>query len=251
MAHSKFWDDPAHWRIRGEEMRTLAEGTTNPKAKKRMLKMAKEYEEWARRAEERAANRTAPYDAEVRGNQSALGRPKTERVKRMPRIPADDEFRNALIKLPVLIFQPGEMVLAAGSATGRLLVLRQGAVEILRDGIQIARVSDSGAIFGELAALLNKPHTADVRALEKSEFSVADATTLLTESPATLLYVAALLARRLDAANTALLEVKRQLQASKSHSEIAMSVANLEELLSGNLAYSSYPYDPFAASPRH
>jgi hypothetical protein len=60
-----------------------------------------------------------------------------------------------------------------------------------------------------------------------------------------------LLARRLDAANTALLEVKRQLQASKSHSEIAMSVANLEELLSGNLAYSSYPYDPFAASPRH
>jgi hypothetical protein len=46
MAHSNFLDDPAHWRMRGEEMRTLAEGTTNPKAKKHMLKMAKEYEEW-------------------------------------------------------------------------------------------------------------------------------------------------------------------------------------------------------------
>jgi CRP/FNR family cyclic AMP-dependent transcriptional regulator len=249
MPRSQFWDDPAHWRQRAEEMRTLAEGAVAPKAKKRMLKMAQEYEKLAGRAEERAANRPSQYDAQFVRKQNALGRPKTERARRMPRIPDADEFRNGLARLPVLTFQPGEVVLAAGSATGRLLVLRQGAVEILRDGIQIARVSDPGAVFGELAALLNKPHTADVRALEESEFSVADATTLLTESPTTLLYVAALLARRLDGANTALLEVKRQLRASKSHNEIAKSVANLEELLSGSLVFSGYPYDPFAASP--
>ena len=163
----------------------------------------------------------------------------------MPRIPDADEFRNGLARLPVLKFQPGEMVLVKGSTTGQLFVLRQGAVEIVRDGIQIARVSDSGAVFGELAALLNKPHTADVRALEPSEFSVADATTLLTESPTTLLYVAALLAQRLDGANTAILDVKRQLSARKSHIEIAKSVAYLEERLSGNLMYAGYPFDPF------
>lgn len=251
MPRSKFWDDPAHWRIRAEEMRTLVEGATTPKAKKRMLKMAEEYEKLAQRAEERAANRPYQQDGQSGRKQNGFAGSKNEKAKRMPRIPDADEFRNGLTRLPVLTFEPGEMILAAGSTTGRLLVLRHGAVEILRGGIQIARVSDSGALFGELAALLNKPHTADVRALEKSEFSVADAATLLTESPTTLLYVAAMLARRLDGANTALLEVKRQLRASKSHIEIAKSVADLEELLSGNLVYSGYPYDPFAASPRH
>jgi CRP/FNR family cyclic AMP-dependent transcriptional regulator len=249
MPRSKFWDDPAHWRKRGEEMRMLAEGATHPTAKKRMLKMAEEYEKLARRAEERATDRPAFHADQPVRKQNGLERPKSERVTKMLRIPEADEFRDGLARLPVLTFQAGEMVLAAGSTTGRLLVLRQGAVEILRDGIQIARVSESGAVFGELAALLNKPHTADVRALEKSEFSVADATTLFTEGPTTLLYVAALLARRLDGANTALLDVKRQLQAHKSHIEIAKSVADLEELLIGNMVYS--PYDPFAASPRH
>ena len=176
---------------------------------------------------------------------------KIEKVKPMPHIPDAGEFRNGLARLPVLQFQPGEIILAAGSTTGRLLVLRQGAVEILRDGIQIARVSEPGAVFGELAALLNKPHTADVRALERSEFNVADATALLTDSPTTLLYVAALLAQRLDSANTALLDVRRQLQSSKSPIEIAKSVAHLEELLGGNLVYSGYPYDPYVASSRH
>ena len=143
------------------------------------------------------------------------------------------------------------MVLTAGSKTGQLLVLRKGAVEILRDGIRIARVADSGAIIGEIGALLDKPHTADVRALEESEFSVADAPALLAGSPITLLYVAAMLAGRLDGANTALLAVKRRLRAIPSHNDVAKSVATLEELLSGNFVYSGYPYNQFAASVRH
>jgi CRP/FNR family transcriptional regulator, cyclic AMP receptor protein len=251
MSRTNLWNDPAHWRARGEEMRVLAEGVSDLKAKKRMLKMAEEYDKLAQRAEERAANHPSQYDAQLPQKQNALGRPKTQQAKKVPRIPDADEFRNALMKLPILTVQRGETVLTAGSTTGQLFVLRQGAVEVLRDGIQIARVSDSGAIFGELAALLNKPHTADVKALEQSEFSVADAKTLLAESPTTLLYVAALLARRLDSANTVLLELKRQLRANDSYIEITQSVADLEKLLSGNLDYASYPYNPFAVSARH
>jgi CRP/FNR family transcriptional regulator, cyclic AMP receptor protein len=65
-------------------------------------------------------------------------------------------------------------VFAAGTKTGRLLILRKGAVVIVKDDIEIARVAEPGAVFGELSILLDKPHTAHVRALETSEFLVAE-----------------------------------------------------------------------------
>ena len=41
----------------------------------------------------------------------------------------------------------GETVLAAGSRTDQLLILRKGNVAILKDGIEIARVTEPGAVF--------------------------------------------------------------------------------------------------------
>ena len=68
--------------------------------------------------------------------------------------------------LPLATYEAGEIVLAAGSKTGRLLFLRKGAAAVIRDGIEIARVSEPGAVFGEISALLDQPHSADVRAVE-------------------------------------------------------------------------------------
>ncbi len=154
--------------------------------------------------------------------------------------------------LPVSRYEPGEMVIAAGATTGKLLLLRQGVVEVVRDGTQIARISEPGSIFGELAILLDKPHTADVRAVERSEFHVADAAALLASDPAATLYIAAILAARLDAANVALIEIKRQLETGNSRVAIARSVDKIADLLSsgaGNLVYAGYPYDPFTFPP--
>ena len=140
-------------------------------------------------------------------------------------------------------------VLAAGSTTGRLLILREGAVEIVKEGVQIAKVTEPGAVFGELSILLNQPHTADIRALQTSQFHVADAAALLAQDPIALLYVAAILARRLDGANHALIELKRQLEAGQPPSVIAKTVEKMEDLLAfsgASLAYAGYPYDPFA-----
>jgi len=122
-------------------------------------------------------------------------------------------------------------VLTAGSRTGRLLILKNGAVVVIKENIEIARVGEPGAVFGELSALLDQPHAADVRALETSQFHVADAAALLVQDPLVLLYVAAILARRLDAANEALIEVKSQIQAGQPPSEIGERIDEIGGML--------------------
>jgi CRP/FNR family transcriptional regulator, cyclic AMP receptor protein len=167
----------------------------------------------------------------------------------MPLIPNIAVFQRKLGGFPIATHQAGETVIAAGSTTGRLLILRTGAVAVLRDGLEVATVREPGAVFGELSVLLDQPHSADVRTLEVSQFYVADAATLLRVDPVALLYVATVLARRLDDANQALIELRRQLEAGRPRNVIEKAAQEMEGLLrsSGvNMAYARYPYDLFA-----
>ena len=108
--------------------------------------------------------------------------------------------QNGIAALPLVTYQAGETVIADGSRTARLLILKKGAVAIIKEDIQIAKVTEPGAVFGELSALLDQPNKVDVRALETSQFHVADATVLLTLSPIAA-HVAMVLARQVDNAN--------------------------------------------------
>lgn len=49
----KLLDNPAHWRARAEEVRTIADQLDDPKAREMMLKIADTYEKLARNAEAR------------------------------------------------------------------------------------------------------------------------------------------------------------------------------------------------------
>jgi CRP/FNR family transcriptional regulator, cyclic AMP receptor protein len=161
----------------------------------------------------------------------------------------DVDFQNGLAALPLVTYQAGETVIASGSKTGRLLILRKGTVAILKDNTEIARVAERGAIFGELSLLLDRPHTADVRALESSQLHIANAATLLSQYPIAFRYVATVLADRLDAANRTLIQLRNQIQAGQSHSVVAKTVDKMEGLLAvsgANLLYAGYPFDPFA-----
>ena len=153
-------------------------------------------------------------------------------VLKMPLNPDIAVLQRRIATMPLTTYQPGETVLAAGTKTGRLLILKKGAVTIRKNGTMIAEVTEPGAVFGELSALLNQPHTADVRTLETSEFRVARAE-LLEEDPAALLYVAAILAQRLNLANQAVVELKSQVQLHHMiRSTIGKGVKKMEELLS-------------------
>jgi CRP/FNR family transcriptional regulator, cyclic AMP receptor protein len=161
-------------------------------------------------------------------------------------------FWAKLAAWPSVRFEVGETVLVAGVTSGRLLVLRSGAVEVVKDETRLAEVSEPGAVFGELSLFLDRPHTADVRAVASTVLHVADAARLLADDPATLIYVTVLLARRLDATNQALIEVRHQLQAGAPASVISGTVEKAEGLLNFGgacLVYAGYPYDPFEPTP--
>jgi CRP-like cAMP-binding protein len=149
----------------------------------------------------------------------------------MSLIPDSAVVQKRLDALPLVTYQAGENVLTAGSRTGRLLILKEGAVAVTKESIEIAKVAAPGAVFGELSALLEQPHAADVRALETSQFHVVDAAALLAQDPVVLLYVAAVLARRLDATNEALVELRRQVQAGEPPGEIDETIDEMEAAL--------------------
>lgn len=120
-----------------------------------------------------------------------------------------------LCEFPILVFEEGDVVLAAGSATGRLLFLRRGAVEVVKDEVCITRITEPGAVFGEIALLLGQPHSADVLAVAPSSFYVVEgAAAFLKTDPLVGLYVAMVLAGRLDAVNRHLLEARTRIAAA-------------------------------------
>ena len=149
--------------------------------------------------------------------------------------------KKSVAALPVVTYQAGETVIAEGSRTGRLIILTKGAVAIVKEDTEIARVAEPGAVFGELSVLLRKPHTAEVRALETSQFHVANAATLFSQDP---------IAVRLHAANHALIQLKSQLKDGQPNSVVAKTVSKMEGLLAvsgASLVYAGYPYDPFSS----
>ena len=108
--------------------------------------------------------------------------------------------QNSIAALPVVTYQAGESVIVDGSRTVWILILKKGAVAIVKEDTEIATVTEPGAVFGELSILLDQPNKVDVRALETSQFYVADGDVLLTQNPI-VMHVATVLARQLDNAN--------------------------------------------------
>jgi glucose-6-phosphate 1-dehydrogenase len=75
--------------------------------------------------------------------------------------------------------EAGELVIRKGDIGRELYLLARGSVEVLDERGQTIKVLSDGDVFGEIAVLLSRPRTADIRAktscdlfvLDKSDFS--------------------------------------------------------------------------------
>jgi CRP/FNR family transcriptional regulator, cyclic AMP receptor protein len=108
-------------------------------------------------------------------------------------------------------FPAGKQVICEGETTGRLYVLLDGKLDILKGGSVVASVTEPGSILGEMSALLGQPHTATVCAVSTSKvYEFEDAAAFLRSQPNVALLVAKVLAKRLSEATEYLAEIKRQ-----------------------------------------
>jgi CRP/FNR family cyclic AMP-dependent transcriptional regulator len=115
-------------------------------------------------------------------------------------------------------YAPGDVLLSEGQASGRLYVLASGSVEVMRGKTRVALIADPGAVFGEMSVLLGTPHTATVRAASTvSVFVFDDAQGFLKSRPEIAFFLGRLLAQRLNAATTYLVDLKRQFEGHSNH----------------------------------
>lgn len=150
-------------------------------------------------------------------------------------------------EFPDIRLDGGTKLLGVGDNTGRLYVLVEGTVEVYRDDVTIAFVDEPGAIFGEMSLLLNIAHTANVRAASPVTVKIIeDALTLLQQRPRLIIPIAQLLARRLQNANSYLIDLKRQFADQGNHLSMVDKVL---ESMSHQQARSFTPVDELPGDP--
>lgn len=109
----------------------------------------------------------------------------------------------APFELPLVRLDAGETLFFAGQAGGRMFVVQQGSLEVLRDGRVLERVG-AGGIVGEMALAGAADRSAAVLALEASTLFAIDRGAFLeivARQPRFALAVLDVLAARLRRAN--------------------------------------------------
>ncbi len=71
-----------------------------------------------------------------------------------------------------LVFNDGDLIIQEGNTDTNFYRLVQGALAIYKNDVEIASITQPGEYFGEIAALMNEPRTATVRARGKTVIKV-------------------------------------------------------------------------------
>ncbi len=132
--------------------------------------------------------------------------------------------------LPLEHLDDGTVLLNEGEETGLVYVLVKGRIEILRGGTPVTVLEEPGSLAGEMSALLRLPHTATARALgDVTVHVIKDGPQYFRTHPGLAWLVARLLAHRLNAATSYVVDLKRQFENHSDH--LAMVGEVLETLI--------------------
>ncbi len=112
---------------------------------------------------------------------------------------------------PTRTLAAGEILLVQDEGGGDLFILLSGELSVLRDGVKIATISQPGTVVGEISVLLGTKSTATVQAERETKVRVVrDAKKILEADSDLSLRVAALVAGRLYATSSLLVELSKQ-----------------------------------------
>jgi len=113
-------------------------------------------------------------------------------------------------------FDSGETIIPEGARLGKLFILIEGQIEVIRKDTQVTHVDEPGSVFGEMSVLLDMPHSATVKALSKVDAYVIDeAMTFLASRSEVAIHLATLLARRLYYTTTYLVDLQQQAEGKR------------------------------------
>lgn len=137
--------------------------------------------------------------------------------------------------LKIASFKSGATILTEGERLGKIYILAEGEVEVIRERTQVTHVDEPGSIFGEMSVLLDMPHSATVKALSATRlYEIPDALTFLDKRPEFSLHIATMLARRLYYTTSYLVDLQQQAQGKRQDldlvDEILASLVNPAEL---------------------
>ncbi|MEO8883754.1 MAG: cyclic nucleotide-binding domain-containing protein [Devosia sp.] len=114
---------------------------------------------------------------------------------------------------PAVHFESGETIIPEGARLGKLFILIDGQIEVVRKDTQVSHVDEPGSVLGEMSVLLDMPHSATVKALSDVEaYVIDDAMKFLESRSEVAIHIATLLARRLYYTTTYLVDLQQQVE---------------------------------------
>ncbi len=138
------------------------------------------------------------------------------------------DLEHQLNNFPLIHLVAGENLINEGETTDTIYFLNEGKLEVIKDDIKVATVDEKGAVFGEIAIMLDVPHSATVKAVSDCQlYKIVHPKKYLVNHPDLIWHIAQILGVRLIKLNQYLVDVKHQYE---GHDHLHMVDEVLETL---------------------